>query len=229
MRPLRRRDDITLASLGFGIAVPFLYYGAQLLAAPSFPGFSLLGTTASELGSDLSTRPSIFNVGAMLTGVAALIASAGFLRTLRHLGTNQILALLVSVAVAATGLSSLWAGSFPLPDPRHGGHPSLLIAMILVPFVLAVASWTLGVSRPLKAYFAATIGLLLVMVPVMSGRIGLDRHTYGGLFQRVFALTVFPPIGVGAYILARRINAAPSDRGRTDGAVPASSRMGAGR
>jgi hypothetical membrane protein len=221
MRLLRRNDDITLASLGFGIAVPFLYYGSQLVAAPSFPGFSFLTTTASQLGSDRSIRPSIFNAGAILTGIAAFVASAGLFRALRDLGTNPILAWLVSIAVAATGMSSVWAGIFPLPDPRHGGHPSLLIAMILVPFVVAAASWRLGLSRPLKAYFVATIGLLLVMVPVMSGMTGLDRQAYGGLFQRVFALTVFPPIGVAAYVVARRL------KGATRGvAKPAASLVG---
>jgi hypothetical membrane protein len=220
---------VTLVSLGCGIAVPFLYYGVQLVAAPSFPGFSFLGTTASELGSDRSTRPWIFNAGAILTGIAALVASIGFLRALRYLGTNPILAWLTSVAVAATGLSSLWAGIFPLPDPRHGGHPSLLFAMISVPFVLAATLWSLGVSRALKVYFAATLVLLLVMFPVMMGMTGLDTHNYRGLLQRVFALTVFAPIGVGGFALARRINAAPSGLGRPHGAVPAVSPAVEGR
>ena len=34
MRRSPRSDGITLATLGFGIAVPLLYYGAQLVAAP---------------------------------------------------------------------------------------------------------------------------------------------------------------------------------------------------
>jgi hypothetical membrane protein len=221
MRPLLRKDKFTLALLGFGIAVPVLYYGIQLIAAPFFPGFSFLGTTASELGSDRSTRPMVFNAGVILTGIAALLASVGFLRAFRPLGTNPILAWLVAVAVGVTGLTSLWAGIFPLPDPRHGGHPSLLIGMLLVPFVLAAALWRLGVSRALKVYCAATIALLLVMVPVMSGMTSLDTRAYSGLFQRIFALTVFLPIGVGAYVLASRINALPSSLGTPHGAVSA--------
>ena len=55
----------------------------------------------------------------------------------------------------------------------------------------------------LKAYFAATIGLLLVMFPVMIGMTGLDTHHYQGLLQRIFALTVFPPVAVGAFVLAQ--------------------------
>jgi hypothetical membrane protein len=220
MRLLRRGDGITLGLLGFGVAVPLLYYGVQLVAAPFFPEFSFLGTTASELGSDRSSRPSIFNAGAILTGIAALVASVGFLRALRQLGAHPIPAWLTPIAVAATGLSSLWAGIFPMPDPRHGGHPALLFALISVPFVVAAALWRLGASRALKVYFAATIVLLLVMFPVMMGMIGLDTHAYRGLLQRVFALTVFAPIGVCAWFLASRINAAPSGVGEPHGAVP---------
>ncbi len=226
MQPLRRRHKITLVSLGFGIAVPFLYYGVQLVAAPSFPDFSFVGITASELGSDRSTRPWIFNIGAVLTGIAGLVASVGFLRALRQLGANPILAWLVSIAVAATGLSSVWAGIFPLPDPRHGGHPSLLIAIILVPLVLAAALWTLGMHRALTAYFVATIALLVVMFPILSGMTGLDTSAYRGLFQRIFALTVFPPIGVGAYVLARRVGSAPSALGTPHTKKPAASAVG---
>jgi hypothetical membrane protein len=211
MRRSPRSDGITLATLGFGIAVPLLYYGAQLVAAPSFPDFSALGTTASELGSDRSARPWIFNAGAILTGIAALVGSIGLLRALRRLGADPIVAWLALLVVAGTGLSSIWAGTFPMPDPRHGGHPSLLMAMLAVPFVLSFALWRLGVSRAIKAYLVATIGLLLVMLPIMMRIIDIDMHAYGGLLQRIFALTVFVPIGVGAYELARRLGAVPSD------------------
>ncbi len=207
MRLLPRIDHLTLAALGCGVAVPLCYYGSQLAAAPFFPDFSLLGTTASELGSQLSTRPWIFNTGAILTGIAALVAAFGFLRALRSLGTNLILACLVSISIAITGVSSLWAGIFPLPDPRHGGHPALLVAMLALPFVLTVVLWTLGVSRPLKIYLVATIALLLILFPVLSGMTRFDTHAFRGLLQRIFALTVFLPIGIGGCVLTRRMNA----------------------
>src|SRR5262249_10822442 len=158
-------------------------------AAPFFPDFSVLGTTASELGSDRSTRPWILNVGAILTGIAALVGSIGLLRALRRLGAHPIVAWLALLLVAGTRLVSLWAGIFPMPDPRHGGHPSLLIAMLAVPFVLSFALWRLGVSRAIKAYLVATIVMLLVMLPIMTRMIALDMHSYGGVLQRIFALT----------------------------------------
>jgi hypothetical membrane protein len=227
MRPIRRGDGITLALLGAGIAVPLFYYGVQVAAAPFFAGFSVLGTTASELGSDRSTRPWIFNAGAILTGIAALLASIGFLRALRRLGVASILAWPPFLAVAVTGASSLWAGMYPMPDPRHGGHPSLLVGMLAVPFALAAATWRVVSSRAYRGYLAATILLLLVMVPIMSGMTRLDTHAYRGLFQRIFALTVFAPIGVAAYVLARRILASPPNPGPPHEPASASTLRGA--
>src|SRR5215469_6143537 len=107
MRRSPRSDDMTLAALRFGIAVPLLYYGIQLVAAPFFPDFSVLGTTASELGSDRSARPWILNSGAILTGIAAVVGSIGLLRALRRLGAHPIVGWLTLVVVAGTGLSSL--------------------------------------------------------------------------------------------------------------------------
>jgi hypothetical membrane protein len=213
MRQSSRSDAITLATLGFAIAVPLLYYGAQLVAAPFYPDFSVMSTTASELGSDRSARPWILNSGAILTGIAALVGSIGLLRALSRLGAHPIVAWLTLLVVAVTGLSSLWAGIFPFPDPRHGGHPSFLIAMLAVPFVLSFALWRLGVANAIKAYLVATIVILLVMFPIMMRMIDIDTHNYSGLLQRIFALTVFVPIGVGAYELARRIGAKPSGTG----------------
>lgn len=197
---------MTLRALGAGVAVPVLYYGVQALAVPFFPDFSLLGTTASELGSDLSKCPPLFNGGVILQGVAGLVAAVGLFRALARLGTHPLLLWPTSVAVAVAGLASLWAGYYPLPDPRHGGHPAFLIAFLLIPFLLAADLWKSGPAA-LKVYLAANLLLLVAMVPIVSGMTGWDTHTYRGILQRVFALTVFPPIGVAAYVLARRIRA----------------------
>jgi hypothetical protein len=205
------KQRLTAAALGMGMAVPLLYYGVQAAAAPFYPDFSILTTTASELGSDRSTLPSTFNVGVILVAVATLVASFGFLRALRRLGVNPILAWLTFLSIAANGMSSLWAGLFPLPDPRHGGHPVFMIGMLLLPFLLAAAFWKLSDARLLKAYFIATILLLVAMIPIISGMSGLDTQSYRGLFQRIFALTVFPPIGVGAYVLAKRRKSGPEN------------------
>jgi Protein of unknown function (DUF998) len=192
---------LTLFALWSGVAVPFVYYGVQAVAAPFLPSFSILGTTASELGSELSTHPAVFNVGAMLHGIVCLIAAVGFFRALRRLEVHPLLTWPTSIAIACAGLASLWAGYFPLPDPRHGGHPSLLIAMLLIPPLLTATLWR-SQARP---YLIANLLLLGVMVPIMSGMTGLDTHAYRGICQRVFAFTIFAPIGVAALVLAAKL------------------------
>jgi Protein of unknown function (DUF998) len=144
----------------------------------------------------------------MLQGVACLVASLGFFRAFGRLGLHPALAWPTSIALAIAGVASFWAGYYPLPDPRHGGHPAFLVALLALPVLLAGALWRVG-PVAVRAYFLANLLLLAVMAPIMSGMSGLDTHTYRGLFQRLFALTVFPPIGVAAYVLARRIRAQP--------------------
>jgi hypothetical protein len=102
----------------------------------------------------------------------------------------------------------LWAGYFPIPDPRHAGHPAFILAMIILPIVLAAALWR-GGGLALRRYFAATLLLLVAMIPVMSGLVPVDRSKYAGVLQRVYTLTVFPPVAVAACSLARRMARAP--------------------
>jgi hypothetical membrane protein len=198
-------DHITLAALGFGIAVPFLYYGTQVVAAPYFPGYSFITLAASALGSDFSTHPAIFNTGVIATGMATLFAAFGFFLAFQRIGANRILSWITCVALLGNGVSSMWAGSFPQPDPRHSGHPAFMIATILLPILLTASLWKQRDARLLKGFLGATIVILVVMIPIMSGITGLDTRSYGGLLQRVFAFTVFPPIAVCAFFLARRI------------------------
>jgi hypothetical protein len=201
---LSRGDGSRLVAfaLGAGVAVPFLYFGAQLAAAPFFPGYSFLRQSASMLGSDLSTCPAILNVGAVLTGVATLIAAAGFLPALRSRGTPRGIVWLTCMALVSSGLASVWAGTFHLPDPRH--NPGLLGAgSFLLPFLLAAAFWRSPDAPALRIYLLANLLFMLALVPVMSGKTGIDRASYGGLLQRIAAATLFPPIGVVAWVLRR--------------------------
>lgn len=194
-----------LVALKMGMAVPFLYFGTQLFAAPFFPGYSFLSMPASLLGSDLAIYPAIFNTGAIITGIATLIASVGFLLAFQHLKANPILAWLTTIAIALNGLGSLWAGLIPMPDPRHGSNPFAL-GILLLPALLAVTLWKRNDARALKIYLVITNLLFIALIPVMSGIAGIDTRGYQGLLQRIVALVFFPPIGIGAYFLSKRIN-----------------------
>jgi len=186
------------------VAIPFLYYGTQAVAAPFFPGFSFVGTTASEMGSTLSRHPAIFNVGIAVQGAVSLVAALGFLLGLRRLGADRALAWPTALAIAMNGVQLVWAAYFPLPDPRHGGHTVFIAFATALPVLLAASMWRF-VDGHARAYFIANLALLAAMVPVTTGMTGLDTHAYRGLVQRVFTLTTFPPIAVASFLLHRRL------------------------
>jgi hypothetical membrane protein len=197
-------DKANLWLLRFGIAVPLIYYGTQALAAPFYPGYSVLGNTASELGSDRSEHAVVFNAGIIIQGVASLAASLGFFLALRRVRINSALAVLTAVALAINGVQHIWAGYYPIPDPRHGGHLLFIVATTLLPVLLTAALWG-QVCTGLRVYFVSTLVLLATVFTLRSGLSGLDRYEYRGLLQRVFTLAIFPPIGVAAYALASRM------------------------
>jgi hypothetical protein len=201
---MKTKENLTLFALRMGMAVPFLYFGTQLLAALFYPGYSFLSMAASMLGSDRAIYPAIFNSGAIITGIATLVASLGFLSALRRLGTHPILAWLTSIAIALNGLGSLWAGFIPLPDPKHGANP-FAVGIFVLPALLTAALWKQSDARAVKAYLIITNLLFIALIPIMSGMAGIDIQGYQGLLQRIAALIFFPPIAVGAYFLAKRI------------------------
>ena len=199
------KGTLTLLALGMGMLVPILYFGMQIVAAPFYPGYDFLSQTASELGSNHFVYASTFNAGVIVLGIVTLVAAVGCLNALLRLGTNPFLSWLIAAAITANGLSSLWAGLVPLPDPNHGS-PSLLIAgMILLPFLFAAALWKRTELRPLKNYLILSIAIVLVNILFRSGVFHVDLDLYAGLIQRIFALAVFAPIGIGAYVLAKSL------------------------
>ena len=197
------KEKILVFALGSGILVPIFYFGTQLLAAPFFPDYSFLSMEASLLGSDLAIYPAIFNIGAILTGIVTIIASVGFLLALQHLGTNRFLAWLTSLAVLLNGLGSLWAGFFPMPDPRHGSNP-FAVGIFLFPILLIFSLWNRSNARPIKIYLIITNLLFIALIPIMSGISGINTQGYQGLLQRIAVLVFFVPISVGSYFLIKR-------------------------
>jgi len=193
----------TRACLWAAAAVPVLYFGAQIAAAPFFPGYRFLTDSASLLGSDRSTLPQILNTGAFLTGVAALAAAYGVFQGLRALGSRSVWSWLVALSIVSTGVSSIWASIFHLPDPRH--NPGALGAgTFLGPLAFLLAFWSLRCARHLRIYLAINLAAIAVLVPIMAGLTGVDLQRYGGLLQRCVAAVFYVPIGVIGWFLLRQ-------------------------
>jgi hypothetical membrane protein len=211
----------TVVALRMGIAVPLVYFGVQLAAAPFYPGYSFLARDASTLGSPGSSLPGIFNAGVLIAGVLAIVGSAGYFSALRQLRARTLLAWLTAAAVACGGLGAVNAGLFPLPDPRHTDGLLAQIGMGLfpLPILLPAAIWRLPHADAMRRYLVANALVLAAFVPVISGLVqraamaaGVDLPAYQyfldncqGLLQRLAAATVFVPIGVVAWFLAREI------------------------
>lgn len=187
-----RRSDLYAA-----ILVPVFYFGAQLAAAPFYPGYSFAQDTASMLGTTSSRHPWIFNLGAILTGLAGLVGAFGLFRALRAV-TWTTLAALVAFCVVVNGVLSLKAGLFPMPDPRHASWQFLMFPILIAPLLLLIALWSKG--RVIRTYLLCNLFALLATLPFMFHRVAPVLAE--GTMQRVFALVVFVPVGVAAYALA---------------------------
>jgi hypothetical membrane protein len=198
----------TRLSLIAGATVPLLYFGSQALAAPFFPGFSILTHSASQLGSDLSSKPWLLNAGAALTGAAALAAAYGLFRGLRSQGVWLVVTVLIVVCSVSMGLASIWAASHPMPDPRH--NPGALGAgMFAAPFLVFIASLALPRATGLKRYLLANCLVFFFVAALFSGLIPIDLRSYGGAVQRLGAVVMLVPIAVLCIWLLRT---APSNQ-----------------
>jgi hypothetical membrane protein len=158
----------TVWALYAAIAMPLLYFGSQLVAAPFYPGYSFAQDTASMLGTVNSRHPWIFNLGAVLTGVAGVLGALGLFQALRMV-TRTALALLLALAVMANGVLSLKAGMFPMPDPRHASWQFLMFPILAAPVLLLFALWRHRMA--LRMYLACNAVALLLLVPFMMHRI----------------------------------------------------------
>lgn len=183
--------------------VPIFYFGAQLAAWPFFPGYSFSRDAASLLGTANSLHPWVFNLGAILTGVAGLLGALGMFRAFRG-KTSFLIAGLIGISVFVTGVMSVKAGLFPMPDPRHGSWASLSFLTIAGPVLFFLGLWGRPGSAAVRVYLAASVLLILFLLPFLMGRFTSEMLQPGTL-QRLLAFASFFPIGVVAYHL---VNAA---------------------
>jgi len=180
------------AALVAAALVPVVYFGAQLLAAPFYPDYSVFSVTASDLGSDRSLRPWILNSGAVLTGLLALFGSVGLAVVLPRHGVHKPIAWVLAACVASSGLAALWAGVHPLPHPEH--DPGALGAgMFIAPLAAAAAAWPLHQAPWLRRALLLNLLAFAATGAVMSGATAIDLERQGALVQKILAATCLLP------------------------------------
>jgi hypothetical membrane protein len=191
-------------------AMPVLYFGTQIVAAPFYPGYSFSLLSVSMLGSHFSRHPWIFNVGEMLTGFAALGAALGLYRSFRT-KTHALLSWLIALSVACTGVMCLKAAMFPLPDPRHNSWGFLLNFTIIAPHLMLIGIWKQSRSSGLRTYLIFCITFLLLLGLLTSRRNAISWLEDGAL-QRLIGLATLVPVGVIGFFFWRELQRGSSDQ-----------------
>lgn len=190
-----------------GIAVPVIYFGNLLLTPLFYPGYSHVTQYASELGGPDAPRPYIFNTAILLLGVAGLAAGAGYFLGLRRLTGKTGLPAVLGLILVLFGVSMVMGGMFPMPDERHGGF-GLGMGVHLGPLLLALALRKRPDLRGLRTYLLVTTVLMIGFFAVMMGVGQLVTRANVGIFQRLYALNLFPWIGIGAWFVKRELERA---------------------
>jgi hypothetical membrane protein len=176
-----------------GAAVPVLFVVTQIAAAPFYPGYSFSRQSVSMLGTHFSRHPWIFNTGEILLGVLTLAAVLGLYRGFRKM-TSPTLSALIGLTIACTGIMTLKAGIFPLPDPRHNSWAFLFPLTILTPFLMLIAVWERGRGRGLRIHLTLSDLLLLLLIPFTG-------HFERGTLQRLIAVGTMVPVGIIALFM----------------------------
>jgi hypothetical membrane protein len=191
--------------LGAAMLVPVLYFGALILGAWLYPGYSSLTQQPSDLGAMDAPHPAILNIGLMLAGASTILGGFGLAGAARHFGGGRMVPVLLTAMLALAGTYLILIGNFPLPDPRHYSVSPLALAIHPAPFLLAAGLWRNRSTRSLARYLGVTGVVMLAMLGVMLGVGSLVTRENQGLMTRIYALTVFPWAGVAGYVLRRKI------------------------
>ena len=196
---MTRARNVGAVGLWAGVAVPVLYFGSVLAAAPFYPGFSFVRQFASELGAEGAPHPYILNTGLVGVGLAGILAGRSFWRTLLELGARPIAARWTGLLIAMFGVAIVMAGLFPHPSLLHWGF-GLSIPFVVAPTVLAFGLRHRPEATPLRRYLLATNAMMIVL---FIATLAAAHSPIVGLCQLLYTLAAIPWLGVGAVALMR--------------------------
>jgi hypothetical membrane protein len=181
-----------------GVVVPVLYFGTQLIVGATTAGYSFRREPASNLGAGDTFAATLFNGGAILTGLAAIAAAVGLVLSAPPRRGSKVALWILAAAIVSTGAAAIAAGLFPLPDSRHGGG-AIGAGMFLLPFMAAVVLWPTKSWR-LRGYALVNVVAFIACGVALSGGTPIDQHANEGALQRLLAITIFGAIGVVAAV-----------------------------
>ena len=203
LHPNHFNRSLTSLCLLASAAMPIIYFGTQIVAAPFFPGYSFSLHSVSMLGTRFSRHPGIFNTGEMLTGFAALGAALGLYRSFRR-KTHILLSWLIGFSVACTGVMCLKAGMFPMPDPRHNSWGVLQNFTIIIPHLMLIGLWKQSHRLSLRIYLIFSVTFLFLLTQLMSHKSSIS-WLENGTIQRLINVATLVPVGVVGFFFWREL------------------------
>src|SRR5689334_4622831 len=103
---------------------PILYYLTVFCLGPFYGAeYSQARNMASELGIAGHPTAPYFNASAILSGVLMSMSAVAIAISSWSVVRDRWIGLPFAYACLSAGLSNIWAGMYPLPDPRHGMPP----------------------------------------------------------------------------------------------------------
>jgi hypothetical membrane protein len=185
-------------------AMPIIFFGTQIAAAPFYPEYSFSEQSISMLGTSFSERPWIFNAGETLTGITALAAALGLFQVFLR-KTNFLVGGLIGFAVACIGIMAVKAGTFPMPNPHHNSWEVLQNFIIITPHLMLLGLWNQKHTSGLRTYLILCIALLVLLVPLGS-RLGR------GTLQRLISAATLVPVGIVGFSFWRELRREAQDK-----------------
>ena len=176
-----------------GVLTPFLYFGAQLIAAPLYPGYDAMRQAASDLGARGASSATVFNAGALLTGVASCLGGFGAFFALLRERIHGLGAALVALCFLSNGFGAVNAFLHPLPDPAH--NPGMLqVGIFALPIVGLFVVWFLRDAVVTKSLLLFALAAFAAIAAIMSGLIPVVVSEAEGLWQRVAVAVLYAPL-----------------------------------
>lgn len=176
-----------------GIVSWIIYIPTVLVLAAITPGYSHVADIISMMGRHEAPYHQILNSVTILYGFLILTSGLGFFYSVKRLTGRNKLAMTIGILVGLFGISSIFVGLFPMPNPRHNAY-GIGNLQVVIPFFLALAFWESEETRPFAFFHIVSfIIILLVFVSsaiVIAGSPG-NIPSNMGLLQRIIILSIF--------------------------------------
>jgi len=173
-----------------GVLTVIIYVVNVTITAALFPGYSHVSQMVSELGMANAPNSTAFNLAVITTGVLTVIYSIGLYLTINDLTNRRYPSLLTALPFALYGVGAVFAGSYPLPDVRHGGY-GMSLPILVAPILFVWLFWGSEMFTYFKAINIAFLVFIILYMALLIGVSNFASGDYAGLFQRISTFIFF--------------------------------------